>query len=165
MTNSKLKTVFFSIAFFVVFWMGFRVVWGGLLGGVLELFFATWGYYFQFAWTFLDLLSFWKEKLLKFTRCCGLEALEGHFCIHFGGTWLEKGWILSGFEWKSISNLRMRCATCIKVEQYIEFANGVHNLHQGANGAHTGKQKSPRFPFPPLFRFWPPGLPQRMKDP
>ena len=42
----------------------------------------------------------------------------------------------------------MACATYIKVEQYIEFANGVHNLHQGANGAHTGKRKLPRFPFP-----------------
>ena len=57
----------------------------------------------------------------------------------------------------------MRCATCIKVEKYIEFANGVHNLHQGANGAHTGKQKWPRFPFPPLFRFCPPGLPKGSK--
>ena len=57
----------------------------------------------------------------------------------------------------------MQCATYIKVEKLIEFANGVHNLHQGANGAHIGKNESLRFPFPPLFRFRRPDPPQRTK--
>ena len=43
----------------------------------------------------------------------------------------------------------MACATYIKVEKYIEFANGVHNLHQGANGAHTGKQQIAALPLSP----------------
>ena len=32
-----------------------------------------------------DFFGFWKDKLLKFTRCGGLEALEEDFGIHFGG--------------------------------------------------------------------------------
>ena len=81
------------------------------LGGVLELFFATFGHIFQFAPSFCDFFSSWKAKLLKFARHGGLEALEVYFGIHFGGTLLEKGWILGVF-W---------------VKKWVDVANGTQN--------------------------------------
>ena len=75
---------------FGTFWEGFGRGAGRGFGGILGLFLATWAYIFQFLSTVLDFLTFWQEKLLQFTRCGGLEVLEGHFCIHFGGTWFEK---------------------------------------------------------------------------
>ena len=81
--NRAKNSVFFDCIFYLIlegFWGGF----GRALGGVLELFFATWGYFFEFARTFLDFLPFWQDKLPKFTRCGGQEALEGYFGIHFG---------------------------------------------------------------------------------
>ena len=61
-----------------------------------------------------------------------MEALEGHFGIHFGGSWLEQLWNFVVF-W---------------VKKCINFANGMHILNQGTNGAHTFEQFCPRFPFP-----------------
>ena len=57
------------------FWEGFGRCFGGLLG----LFCVTWGYFFQFARTFLDFFLVWQRKLSKLTRCGGLEALKGVF--------------------------------------------------------------------------------------
>ena len=51
------KTMCFLLAFFHRIWVGFGVGFGGVLG----LFFATWGYFFEFARTFLDKLPHLKE--------------------------------------------------------------------------------------------------------
>ena len=54
-------------------------------GCVLEVFFRNLGILFPSYVNIFDFLGFWKEKLLRFTRCGKLEALEEDFGIHFGG--------------------------------------------------------------------------------
>ena len=64
--------------------MDFGLVLGGFWG-------VFWRSFSQLGDTFSNLreLCFfggsWKDNLLKFTRCGGLEALEEDFGIHFGG--------------------------------------------------------------------------------
>ena len=98
----------------------------------MVLFFATWVDIFQFARTFLDFLPFCKEKLPKFTRCGGLEALEEDFGIHFGGY---------------LSRKRVKVGSIFteKVDRRREWHA---KIDEGANGAHNSIKFSPRFPFP-----------------
>ena len=59
------------------FWEGF--------GGCFRGLFRNLGILFPTCVNIFDFLGFWKEQLLKFTRCGELEALEEDFGIHFGG--------------------------------------------------------------------------------
>ena len=65
------------------FWEAF----GGCFGGP----FRNLGILFPSCVNIFDFLCFWKDKLLKFTRCSGLEALEEDFGIDFGGYLVRKG--------------------------------------------------------------------------
>ena len=82
--NDAKNCVFFDCIFGNIldgFWTGF----GTVLGGVLEGFFRNLGIFLPICVNIFDFFGFWKEKLLKFTRCGGLEALEEDFGIHFRG--------------------------------------------------------------------------------
>ena len=116
------KHCFFRLLFFIDF--------GRVLGGVLEVF---WDSFLQLVCAFshlrehfLDFLQFWQQKLLKFTRCGGLEALKGYFGVHLRGTWLEKRWNLMVF-----------------LNEKVDWRRKWHaKFNQGANGARTGKKFS-----------------------
>ena len=125
--NYSRNIVFFD-RFFSSILVGFGEGFGRGLGGVLRFFLVTWVCICQFARTFLDFLQFWQQKLLKFTRCGGLEALKGCFGVHLGGTWLEKGWNFMVFSGEKVDWRRKK-------------------FNQGSNGARTGKKFSLRFPF------------------
>ena len=123
MEKTVLKIVFFFIWNFEGILEGFWTGFGRLLGGVLEVFFATCEDFFQFAWTFLDFFSFWKENLLKFTPCGGLKALEEDFGIHLGGY----------LAWKSV---KLGSILSEKVDRRREWHA---KLNEGVNGALTYK--------------------------
>ena len=78
--NDAKNCIFFDCIFGGIldgFWIGF----GGCFGG----FFRNLGIFFPICVNIFYFLGSWKEKLLKFTHCGGLEALEEDFGVHFGG--------------------------------------------------------------------------------
>ena len=159
------KSLFvFACVFYSIlggFWEGFGRCFGGLLG----LFCVTWGYFFQFARTFLDFFLVWQRKLSKLTRCGGLEALKGVFYLAWKGRKFYS--ILSvkvdrRREWHAKFNQGVIGRSLVKscnqgangaltcgynlmifwVKKGIDVANGT----QGTNGALTCIKFSPRFP-------------------
>ena len=113
------------------FWEGFGRCFGGLLG----LFCVAWGYFCQFARTFLDFFLVWQRKLSKLTRCGGLEALKGVFWRPFWGYLAWKRWkfdILIVFwvtEWIDVE----KCNA--KFNQGVMRRSLVKSCNQGENFA------------------------------
>ena len=90
--NRAKNSVFFDCIFYLIlegFWGGF----GRALGGVLELFFATWGYFFEFARTFLDKLLHLKELVFYEFSKMGPGGSQGGILDRFG----DFGGILASF--------------------------------------------------------------------